>query len=96
MTWFRRLYPFILNVLIVRWVYLGIQQHNYAKVAAWVVFILFCECDHIKNKLESQNDRIHARGGRVRRYGINPATPNRRRGTTWQQGHESEGEADES
>lgn len=70
MTWFGRLSPFILNALFARWVYLSIQQHNYAKAAGWVVFILFCECDHFKNKLESQSGRIHALGERVRRYGV--------------------------
>ncbi len=72
MEWIGRLSPVAINAWFAHQAYVSIQQHNYAKVAGWVIFILFCECDRIKNKLDFHTDRIDALGEKVRRYSDYP------------------------
>lgn len=50
--------PFLVNVGIGYWVYLRVEQHAYAKVAGFVVFLLFCECDRIRLVIESRTQRL--------------------------------------
>ena len=50
--------PFLINVWIGYWVYLRVEQHAYAKVAGFVVFLLFCECDRIRLVIESRTQRL--------------------------------------
>ncbi len=67
MEWIGRLSPVAINAWFAHRAYVSIQQHNYAKVAGWMIFILFCECDRIKSKLDTHTDRIDALGEKVRR-----------------------------
>jgi hypothetical protein len=83
--WIGRFSPIAINALIGHWVYASIQQHDYAKVAGWIVFIRFCECDRIKRKIEIQTDRIDALHEKVRKYSAYPAVSSRCRCVTRRQ-----------
>jgi hypothetical protein len=94
--WIGRLSPIAINALIGHWVYASIQQHDYAKVAGWIVFILFYECDRIKSKIDHQTDRIHALHERVRKCSAYPAVSSRCRRVTRRQPTEANRETYES
>jgi hypothetical protein len=91
--WIGRLSPIAINAWIAHWAYASIQQHDYAKVAGWIVFILFCECDRIKSKIDSQTDRIHALQESLRKYSAYPAVSSRCRCVIRRQPDESDREA---
>lgn len=77
MVWIGRLSPVVINIWIAHWAYACIQQHEYAKVAGWIAFIVLCECDRIKSKINLQTDRIHALHEMVRKSSASPAVPSR-------------------
>lgn len=77
MNWLGPLYRMLINVMIGYFSYLGVHQHDYAKVAGWVIFGLFSECDDIKHKIDSQSDRVHMLSERVKRYNSYIPVPSR-------------------
>jgi hypothetical protein len=91
--WIGRLSPVAINAWIAHWAYASIQQPDYAKVAGWIVFILFCECDRFKSKIDLQTDRIDALHERVRKCSAYPAVSSRLRSVIRRQPSEADREA---